>query len=278
MFAFATSDTATTDTVLGIKVKYNTINNVGDIVFESDHTSGTFTYKEGTTTYTKNLAEGHLHYTTSRTTHNSRSAWIERTNPSKQRVIRTHTVGKTEKKLFPVDCYDKSASLTDLEISVSVNGEKKSLTTDYTLVNGTKNKYVKFVKDLDIDDQVRLSVYSASDKVKDKGIYEVPDNLSTNSVNDKLGTFTYGKILRHVRDIFEKNSDLSGRLPGNTNLRDNPDSRLLGGTIHQHEGPLLPAIYGLIDQDSNVINAIEYTAHEYEKWYDAFLTQGKGNY
>ena len=32
VFEFATSDTATTDTVLGIKVKYNTINNVGDIV------------------------------------------------------------------------------------------------------------------------------------------------------------------------------------------------------------------------------------------------------
>ena len=32
---------------LGIKVKYNTVNNVGDIVFDSDHTSGTFTYKSG---------------------------------------------------------------------------------------------------------------------------------------------------------------------------------------------------------------------------------------
>ena len=191
VFKFATSDTAPTDTVLGIKVKYNTVNNVGDIVFESDHTSGTFTYKSGTTTFTKNLAEGHLHYTTSRTTHNSMSAWVERTNPSKQRVIRTFTVGKTEKKIFPVDCYDKSASLTDLEISVSVNGEKKSLTTDYTLVNGTKNRYVKFVKELNVEDQVRLSVYSAADKVKDKGIYEVPDNLSTNSMNDKLGCLLY---------------------------------------------------------------------------------------
>ena len=64
VFAYKTSDTATTDTVLGIKVKYNTINNVGDIVFESDHTSGTFTYQSGTSTITKNLAEGHLHYTT----------------------------------------------------------------------------------------------------------------------------------------------------------------------------------------------------------------------
>jgi hypothetical protein len=45
VFSYATSTTATVDTVLGIRVKYNTINNVGDIVFESDHTSGTFTYK-----------------------------------------------------------------------------------------------------------------------------------------------------------------------------------------------------------------------------------------
>ena len=276
VFKFATSDTAPVDTVLGMKVKYNTINNIGDIVFDSDHTSSTFTYKIGTTTYTKNLAEGHLHYTTGRTTHNSRSAWIERTVQSKQRVIRTFNVGSTEKKLFPIDCYAKSASLTDLEVSVSVNGERKTPTTNYTLVNGTKNRYVKFINELKVDDQVRLAVYSAADKVTGKGIYEVPDNLSTNSLNQKLGTFTYGQVLRHVRDIFDKNTDLTGSAPGDTNLRDNPDARLLGGTIHQHEGPLLPAIYGLIDQDSNTVNAISYASQEYEKWYDTFLTHATG--
>ena len=100
VFAFSTSDTATTDTVLGIKVKYNTVNNVGDIVFESDHTAGTFTYKSGAKTLTKSLAEGHLHYTTGRATHNSRSSWIKRTSESKQRVIRTFTVDTTKNSCF----------------------------------------------------------------------------------------------------------------------------------------------------------------------------------
>ena len=118
VFAFATSDTATKDTVLDIKVKYNTINNVGDIVFESDHTSGTFTYKSGSTTVTKKLAEGHLHYTTGRSTHNSRSAWVKQTSDSKQRVIRTYVADDTEKKLFPIDFYKNSASLSDLHNSV----------------------------------------------------------------------------------------------------------------------------------------------------------------
>ena len=89
VFAYKTSTSATTDTVLGIKVKYKTINNVGDIVFDSDHTSGSFKYRSGKATITKNLASGHLHYTTSTSTLNYINAWIERLFESKQRVIRT---------------------------------------------------------------------------------------------------------------------------------------------------------------------------------------------
>jgi hypothetical protein len=262
--------------VLGIRVKYNTINNVGDIVFESDHTSGTFTYKDGNRTLTKNLAEGHLHYTTGRSTHNSRSAWIKRTNESRQRVIRTFIVDDTEKQLFPIDFYKNSASLTDLDVSISVNGSRKTLTTDYTLVDGTINKYVRFNSELQVNDQIRIAAHSTADKVADKGIYEIPENLATNSLNQQLGTFTYGQILNHVRDIFDKNQDVTGAIPGKSNLRDKPDARLKGGTIHQHEAPLLPAMFGLIDQETNISSAVDYVNQEYEKWYNAFLTHATG--
>ena len=262
VFAFATSDTATTDTVLGIKVKYNTVNNVGDIVFESDHTSGTFTYKSGTQTLTVNLAEGHLHYTTGRSTHNSKGAWIKRTTDSKQRVTRTMIVDATEKQLFPIDFYKNSADLTDLELSVSVNGARKSLTTDYTLETGTKNRYVKFNKVLSVNDQIRIAGHSSADKLANKGIYEIPENLATNSLNQQLGTFTFGQVLNHVRDIFDKNQEVTGTIPGVSNLRDKPDARLKGGTIHQHEGSLLPAIFNLVDQDANFVASIDYAGRE----------------
>ena len=276
VFAFATSDTATKDTVLGIKVKYNTINNVGDIVFESDHTAGTFTYKSGSTTVTKNLAEGHLHYTTGIGTHNSRSAWVKRTVDSKQRVVRTIIVDKTEKKLFPIDFFKDSANLSDLDLSVSVNGTRKTLSTDYTIETGTKNKYIKFTEDLEINDQIRIAGHSSTDKVSDKGIYEIPENLSTNSLNIKSGTYTFGQILGHVRDILDKNQEVTGQIPGVSNLRDKPDARLKGGSIHQHEGSLVPAMFGLVDQESNLISAIDYAGQEYEKWYNAFLTHATG--
>ena len=276
VFSFATSDTATTDTVLGIKVKYNTINNVGDIVFESDHTSGTFTFKSGSKTITKNLAEGHLHYTTGRSTHNSRGSWIKRKIESRQRVIRTFIVNPTEKQLFPIDFYKDSADLTDLEVSVSVNGSRKTLNTDYTLETGTKNKYVKFVNALETNDQIRIAAHSSADKVANKGIYEIPENLSTNALNNQLGTFTFGQILSHVRDILDKNQDVTGSIPGVSNLRDKPDARLRGGSIQQHEGPLLPAVFNIIDQQANFISATDYVNQEYEKWYNAFLTHATG--
>ena len=276
VFEYKTSDTATTDTVLGIKVKYNTISNIGDIVFESDTSSGTFTYQSSGKTITKKCAEGNLRYTTSLSTHNYKGIWLKRTNKSKQRVIRTFIVDDTEKQLFPIDFYKDSVSLTDLEISIRVNGLRKTLTTDYTLVDGTVNKYVKFVTELTVDDQIRIAGYSATKKVESKGIYEVPENLSINAHNNQLGTFTYGQILGHVRDIYEKNSDVTGDAPGSNNLRDKPDARLKGGLIQQHTGSLLPAVFGLIDQEANVITAIDYCNREYENFYNSFLPHAVG--
>ena len=276
IFEYKTSDSATKDTVLGIKVKYNTINNVGDIVFESDWTSDTFKYTSGDSKTTTKLATGHLHYTQRTGDHVHQSAWIKRTNESKQRVIRTFTVDETEKQLFPIDFYENSASLTDLELSVRVNSVRQILTTDYTLENGTTRKYIKFVEELEVGDQIRIAAHSATTKIADKGVYEIPENLSTNPANEELGTYTYGQILKHLQDIYEKNSDLTGDVLQPSNLRDKPDARLKGGTILQHEGSLLAGIFGLIDQEANVITAIEYCSREYEKFYNAFLTYAVG--
>ena len=213
-----------------------------------------------------------LHYTTGAYAHNNKSAWVERTNESKQRVIRTFIVNDLEKQLFPIDFYKESASITDLEIAVVVNGVKKVVTTDYTIVDGTTNKYVSFVKELAVNDQVKILGYSAQPKVDGKGIYEIAENLSINSLNSSLSEFTYGQISGHVKDVVEKNPDISGVFPGSSNLRDVPDSKLKGGTILQHTGSLVPAVFSLIDQNANFVTALEYANAEYQKFYDSFLT------
>ena len=83
--------------------------------------------------------------------------------------------------------------------------------------------------------------------------------------------------MNHVRDIFDRNQDVTGAIPGVSNLRDKPDARLKGGTILQHEGSLLPAMFGIIDHQCNFATSIDYVNHEYEKWYNAFLTHATGS-
>ena len=272
VFNYKISDSATVDTVLGLRVKYNTINNVGDIVFESDLSSGTFTYKSGNNFITKTYGSGHLHYITGRSTHNSKSAWIQRSEQSRQRVIRTFTVTADETQYFPIDVYKNSKDLTDLTVSVDVNHIRKDLTTDYTLVDGTTNKYVKFNSALAVGDLVKLECYSSANKVASKGLYEVPENISINPFNEQLNELTYGQVLNHVHDIHEKNIEITGTFPGSTNLRDLPDVRLKGGTILQHRGPLPSAFFNLIDQRANIISAIDYVNQEYQIFRQAFLS------
>ena len=48
---------------------------------------------------------------------------------------------------------------------MAVNGVRKTITTDYTFVNGTTNRYVKFNKELKVDDQIRMAGYSSAKKI-----------------------------------------------------------------------------------------------------------------
>jgi hypothetical protein len=56
-----------------------------------------------------------------------------------------------------------------------------------------KNRYVKFNKALEVNDQIRIAGYSSADKLTDKGIYEIPENLATNSLNQQLGTLHWDR-------------------------------------------------------------------------------------
>jgi len=272
VFSYKISDSAPTDTVLGLKVKYSTINNVGNMLFSTDISSGSFSYKSGEQFISRNFATAQVAYNKKNATKEFKTSWIKRKEQSKQRVIKTFLVTADELRRFPIDVYANSASLTDLEITVDVNHHTQNLDIDYELVNGATNKYVKFTYDLAVDDLIKIQCYSSANKIKGKGLYQIPENLSINPFNEQISEFTFGQVLNHVHDINEKNTDLVGDTPGNSNLRDLPDVRLQGGTILQHSAPLAQGIFCLIDQNSNAISAIEYCNLEYQKFKENFLT------
>ena len=274
VFAYQVSDAATTDTVLGLKVKYSSINNVGNMVFTTDISSGSFNYKSGEQFVKKNLSTAQVAYSNKNNgAVQFKTSWVKRNELSKQRVIRTFIVDSSELKRFPIDVYNNSSSIQDLQIHVDVNDQAQSLGTDYTLANGTTNKFVIFSKNLSINDLVKIQCFASEKKLENKGVYEIPENLSTNPLNEQISEFTFGQVLNHVHDINEKNETLVGSTPGNSNLRDIPDVRLQGGTILQHSAALPPAMFLLIDQNANAISAIDYCSLEYQKFKENFLSQ-----
>ena len=182
-----------------------------------------------------------------------------------------------EKKLFAVDVYKNSASLTDLEVAVKVNGVIKKINTDFTLVNGTSNKFVKFAKELKLHDIVSLFCWSTAPKLKDKGAYEIPDILSNNSLNDSLNEFTLGQISNHIINVSNRSTDITGVIPGPTNLRDKPESFLTGGALQNHAGSITSAMFNLIDKEANFVTALDHSNLEYQKFKENFLTQATGS-
>jgi hypothetical protein len=271
VFSYQISDTATTDTVLGLKVKYKTINNVGDMLFENDYSTGSFEYTLGNNLYTKKYNAGHLHIYTKNNKHISRDNFIEQTSESKQHVIRTFIVTSDELYLFPVDFFKNSKDLTDLEVAVEVNSVIKSVNIDYTIVNGVTHAFIKFNKDLKVNDIVKLTCYSSAKKIPGKGLYKIPENLAINSLNAQLSNFTYGEILNHLNDIVLKNKEVIGSSTGSNNIRDLPDVRYKGGKIIQHSMPLPQAFFLLIDKDANIMSSIDYSSTQYQLFKDSFI-------
>jgi len=234
---------------------------VGDIVFEADLTGGSFTYKSGNEYITKKYGSGHLHYTTGRTTHNSKSNWIEREEESYQRVIRTYTVDDNERKVFAIDAYKNSASLADLQVSVEVNSKRKTLTTDYTLVNGTTHKFVSFTKNLNVGDVLVLKTRSLAEKISSIGFYEVPENLSVNPLNNELSEFTPIKLIHLKRNIFDtinSHSNWDGGILGHTQKLAEINHFILNELtiLKNQEAEVIDINYEDINQSSNILASI----------------------
>ena len=276
LFEYKISDTAPVDPVLGLQIKYNTIKNVGDIVFASDYTTGSFTYQSNGEIQTKKFNTGHYHQVLQRDSHISRLGWLQQNEESKQRVVRLFTVTDSTDRAYPIDMFPDSKSLSDLSVVVEINHVVQNLEDDYTLQDGLSNRFVQFTRDLELGDMIKITAYSSAAKVKGVGLYEVPENLAVNPFNDQLGDFTYGQILNHLNDINEKNTEIVGTTPGSSNIRDLPDVRVQGGTILKHGSPLPQAMFLLIDPNSNAIRSLEYCALEYQKFKEAFLKQISG--
>jgi len=267
VFSYA-EGTGTVDTELGFALKYQNIANVGDIVFNFDYNQGSFVYQSITLEDTSKQTDIALlrKYDANRNYKNINS-WTKTYRETQQYVIREY---QNQTNNFDVDVFDNSADLEDLDIKVYVNGVKKFITTDYTLVDSFGLKQVVFNNNLNTSDIVILKCFSNANK-NANGFYEIPKNFESNPLNADPDTFTLGEISQHVDTIVDNVRTFEGSFPGSSNLRDLGMVNAYGTKFLQHEGLFNLAAYHMVDKTANLFKAIDFAADEYVKFKNKFI-------
>ena len=75
LFSYATGTNGIADTVLGFPLRYLSLNNVGDIVFDNNLYSDTFIYVKDNVSTTENISKGHARQYANRTVYQKEIGW-----------------------------------------------------------------------------------------------------------------------------------------------------------------------------------------------------------
>ena len=269
IFSYAIG-TGTDDAQLGFPLTYRSIENVGDVVFNFDLLKSSFTYTDNNLeTVSLGTDNGFLHKHSSREIFTSVNGWTKANSESTQRVLRQYTATRNQKN-FIVDVYDNSASLTDLNIRVTVNNDFKFEGIDFNIVNIDNNAVVQFNSELTTNDIVVLRSRSAATK-NQNGVYEIAGNLERNPLNNDITTFTLGEVNEHVSSIVQEADSFFGNFPGVGNLRDIANPSQYGRRFLQHTGPINLALYHLTDKSANIVKSVDFARREYAKFKRLFL-------
>jgi len=253
------------DSELNFEISYKNIGNFGDILFDFNLHIDTFNYRPlGTTAITSvPLTIGYALKHNGLLTINKLNGWTTGFRPSKQYVIKQYDVDLVTNK-FPIDVYKNSATLTDLDLRVTVNNATIP-PSEYTISKIDTRGFLQFNRDLVKGDVVIIK--TSSDALKTvQGYYDFPPNLEYNPENINMDSFTLGELINHAKSIAENTPSFTGILPGVTNLRDLGNVSSYGTRIVQHSAPLAPVVYHLTHKTNNVISALRTAKTDYAKF------------
>ena len=259
--------TGSIDSVLGFPLTYRNIQNSGDIVFDFNLLNDVITYQEGQVSYTKKSDTATLRKYTDLNTYENESGWKKAFQESTQKVVRQYIVSG-QKNNFAVDVYDRSGDLNELNVTLTVNNERRS---DWEINRENGIAYIRFDNDLNNDDIVVMLCTSEANK-NENGKYEFPINLQNNPLNENIVDFTYGEVNDHVNSIIDNLNTFTGKFPGSSNLRDLGSLTEYGTKFVQHSGAIPLAMYHITNKDFNLIKSMRYARKEYAKFKRSFVS------
>ena len=263
LFSYAVG-TGTKDTTLGFPLKYLTLNNVGDIVFDNNFYNDTFIYVQDGASITENVSIGFSREYSNRTDYQSLLGW--QTAATKSQVYQQFEFiwDGTVLKL------DIQANLADTFPGVKIYIEGKFVDpTNYVVTVTDIGTDILMLNEYVLD--TVLEVLVLSDQVSRVGFYQVPGNLECNPLNENATNFTLGTIRNHYQTIAENLKSISGTINGANNTRDLGNIIPYGLLLLQQSSPLTLTGYFLREQTYQIFNSIEFNNREYTKFKSRLL-------
>ncbi len=258
--------TGLADSVLGFPLSYRSIGNVGDIEFQNNFDSDTFTYLIGNIPQTVNINQGFIPKILTATTYQNLNVWSTTTDLTKQYQVFNYVFNGSQNE-FVIDVLP-DAMVNELTPTLKVYVNYQLISPVNYSIQNTGLSYYLVVNGLNALDQVSIHVYSTS-KNTAIGYYEIPVNLDKNALNETFTTLTLGQMRNHLATIASNYSVSSGFLT-ETIMRD-VDMSISEGDILQHSSPAVYGFLFLTNQNVNFINALDLARQEYTKFKNKFL-------
>jgi hypothetical protein len=249
------------DKELGFSVSYLNINNVGDIQFEFDLDTDTFTYNVGQDVFTKNILTGFYKFNGIESYDNG---WKVIDKNFTQPIIDSVPVTTATNVITSTAVDWKSVSDSQIrKIVFYVNGVITRKTWTRSVDTFT------FSSNFAVGDVVTIKLFADLDP--NTGYYEIPLGLEKNPLNDTIKTFTLGQAADHILTGIELVDNFSGIYPGSSNLRnisgyENKTKRFLK---HSNVAPIATVL--LCDKEINIVKSIQYAKKSYTDFKNTFI-------
>ena len=261
------------DTVLGFPLKYLSLNNIGDIVFDNNLYADTFLYVKNDVSYTKNVSIGFVRQYADRTVFKRELGWQTAAVKSKiyqqfSFVYAANTPLLLDVAALPVD--------TVPSVKVYVDSAFQDPGT-YTYVTTDNTTTITFPNTTVIVPGQIIEVLILSDQASAVGFYQVPINLENNPLNENAANLTLGTIRTHYDTIGQNLIGLTGKINGANNSRDLGNIVPFGLNILQQSSPMTLSGYFLRSPDYNIFASLEYNSREYEKYKAQLLNTAVSN-
>ena len=265
LFSYAVG-TGSVDNELGFALRYRNFSNIGDIIFDNNYSTDTFTFTNTSGSVTKLINTGFIKLSDNKRQVNYVDGWTKVSTPSTQYQEIQYFANGTAKQ-FDIGTSPKITTGSQPNLIVYFGNKEIKSGFEYKFEKSLH--LVEFETAPPLNTQIIIEVLS--EYASPYGTYQVPVNLSNNAFNAKFDNITLGQMRNHVGETLRTAEDFEGVYPGNGNLRDVVDLAQYPGDILHHSAGLTLAGLFLQHNHLNSIDAIEYNSSEYTKFKQKFM-------